>query len=110
MTEFLKGGVIFDIDDMLFDTTACVEKSWRTLGAKYGVDVDELIKHVHKRSTINIVKEFFPDNCKTDAFAEKFDKNLVKATNRYHAVPGAYRAMDALGLGAWGIVTSSSKA
>ncbi|KAJ2610139.1 hypothetical protein H4S08_003748 [Coemansia sp. RSA 1365] len=106
--EFQKSGVIFDIDGMLFDTTACVESSWRTLGAKHNVDVDELIKHVHERSTIDIVKEFFPDNCKTDAFAEKFDKNLAEVIKRYHAAPGAYRAMEAMGLGAWGVVTSSS--
>ncbi|KAJ2807828.1 hypothetical protein H4R20_001123, partial [Coemansia guatemalensis] len=72
------------MDGTLVDTTACVEKAWRAIGAKHGVDVDQLIKNVHGRPTLDTVKEFFPNTCHTSEFAKAFELNLVNVTEGVH--------------------------
>ncbi|KAJ1924471.1 hypothetical protein EC988_010398, partial [Linderina pennispora] len=53
-------GILYDMDGTLVDTTECVESAWKQKAAKYGVDGDELIKHMHGRTCLDTLRTFFP--------------------------------------------------
>ncbi|KAJ2080353.1 hypothetical protein H4R24_003137 [Coemansia sp. RSA 988] len=109
MVEIKAQGILFDMDGTLVDTTVCVEKAWRTLGAKYGVDINQLLKNVHGRPSLDTIKEFFPETCHTVEFAKEFELSVVNITEGVHAVPGVYEAVAAVDRSKWAVVTAASK-
>ncbi|KAJ1948695.1 hypothetical protein FBU59_001474 [Linderina macrospora] len=102
-------GIMYDMDGTLVDTTVCVESAWKQKASQYGLDGDELIKHIHGRKCLETLREFFPPECHSEEFAKDFENEFVNVTEGIRAIPGTHDALSALSTDMWAVVTSASR-
>lgn len=97
--------LLFDLDGVLADSTANVERHWTEWANRVGLDPAWLLPRVHGRRAIDTIRSVRPE---LDAEAEL--ATLVRAestdTADIVALPGAARVLAQLPDDAWAIVTS----
>jgi mannitol-1-/sugar-/sorbitol-6-phosphatase len=97
--------LLFDLDGVLADSTASVERHWRSWARKHSLDEDALIAVVHGRRALDTIREVTPH-----LDAERELAALVDAeagdTSDVTATPGAKALLARLPRDAWAVVTS----
>jgi mannitol-1-/sugar-/sorbitol-6-phosphatase len=101
-------GVLFDLDGVLVDSTAGVERVWRDWGVRHGFDPARTAHTAHGRRAIDTVRLLAPA---LDAEAELRDleRREIAESHDVVAFPGAARLLAALPLLRWAIVTSGTR-
>ena len=109
MTTLRCGAVLFDLDGVLADSTANVERHWRTWAAGHGLDGDAIMRVVHGRRAVESIPMLAPG---LDVAREMFALEAAEAgdTDGVLPVPGAAALLSRLPPGAWAIVTSGTRA
>lgn len=108
MIELECDAVLFDLDGVLVDSTACTVRHWRLWAAEHDLDHDEIMRVVHGRptvETIGLVAPHLPakeEAARLDA-AEAFDTDGVMG------IEGATQLVRFLPLDAWAVVTSGTR-
>ncbi|MFZ0582897.1 MAG: HAD family hydrolase [Candidatus Acidiferrales bacterium] len=99
------GGVLFDLDGVLADSTPAVVRVWTYWAVKHGFDPDELVHKAHGRPSITTVREYLPEG---DAEAEnrEIERREIEDVEDVKALPGAVELLQALPPDRWTIVTS----
>lgn len=101
--------LLFDLDGVLADSTANVVGHWSGWARRHGLDVDALLRVVHGRRAIDVIREVTPA---LDAEAEL--ATLVAEerddTTGVVALPGAAALLARLPAGHWAVVTSGVRA
>jgi mannitol-1-/sugar-/sorbitol-6-phosphatase len=100
--------VLFDLDGVLVDSAAAVERAWRGWATKHGLGFEDVIVHAHGRRTIETIAAVAPH---LDARAEMLaleDDEIHRATE-VAALPGAHDLLKALAEARWAIVTSGTR-
>lgn len=97
--------VLFDIDGTLVDSTAAVERTWRTWAMRYGIEPQSIVATAHGRRSRDVIAELLPDSRVQAAASELLD---IAATDLdgITALPGAAEALNAIGPERWAAVTS----
>lgn len=112
MTDALTlrcAAVLFDLDGVLVDSTACVEKSWRDWATRRELDPDRVMEVAHGRRTIETVRLVAPHlNAAQEAAAIAAVESTT--TEGVLEVPGARELLERLPANAWAIVTSGVRA
>ena len=108
MTQIACSAVIFDLDGVLVDSTACIEHHWRLWAAKYELDLEKILAIDHGRRPIETIRLIAPHlNAAEEAAqleaAEAFDTNGVVK------IKGAAQLLHLLPPHLWGIATSATK-
>jgi sugar-phosphatase len=100
--------VLFDLDGVLIDSEAAVERAWRGWSARHGLRFSDVIAQAHGRRTIETIARVAPH---LDAQAETIalEDEEVGRAEEIGALPGAKRFLEALLDGPWAIVTSGSR-
>ncbi|MFI5843812.1 HAD-IA family hydrolase [Catenuloplanes sp. NPDC051500] len=101
--------LLFDMDGTLVDSTAVVERTWRTFADRYGLDVARILAVSHGRRTAETVAEFAPAGVDVDAEAGRLGAQEVADTEGVIEVPGAAALLAALPEGTWAVVTSAGR-
>jgi mannitol-1-/sugar-/sorbitol-6-phosphatase len=99
--------VLFDLDGVLVDSAAAVERAWRGWATKHGLRFEDVIVHAHGRRTIETIAAVAPH---LDARAEMLaleDDEIHRATE-VASLPGAHELLKALAEARWAIVTSGT--
>lgn len=109
MTSTLHcNAILFDLDGVLADSTANVERHWREWAARHGLDPEVVMRSVHGRRAVDSIAVLAPH---LDAAQEL--AALVAAetddTEGVLEVAGAAALLAALPAGAWTIVTSGTR-
>jgi mannitol-1-/sugar-/sorbitol-6-phosphatase len=52
--------ILFDLDGVLVDSAACVERTWRRWAEQHGLDPGRVIAEAHGRRTIDTVERVAP--------------------------------------------------
>lgn len=101
-------GVLFDLDGVLVDSAASVERQWRAWAADRGVDYLSLSRVMHGRRSVDTVRELAPH---LDPEAEAIAVNTAQAEDEEGVVPiaGAPELLASMPAGRWGIVTSGPR-
>jgi sugar-phosphatase len=101
--------VLFDLDGVLVDSTAYVERQWRDWAARRGLDVEPFLRVCHGRRAVETIRLAAPE---LDAEAEvaRFPEFVTDDGVRLDAVPGARDLLQGLPGGLWGVVTSGVRA
>lgn len=101
--------LLFDLDGVLVDSTATVVRHWRGWAARHGLDADALLRVVHGRRAIDIIREATPA---LDAEAEltRLVAEEAADTTGLTALPGAAALLPRLPAGRWAVVTSGVRA
>jgi sugar-phosphatase len=103
--EFLCDGILFDLDGVLIDSTACVERHWTAWANKHGLDPHEVLKMAHGVRNIETMRRLAP-NSDVEKEAADFASLEVADTAGIVAIDAAAAIMQSLEEGPWAVVTS----
>ena len=101
--------LLFDLDGVLVDSTANVERHWSVWGRRHGLDPHVLLPIVHGRRAIDTIRVVTPW---LDAERELADLVVMEAedTDGVVAMPGAAELLAKLDGARWAVVTSGVRA
>jgi sugar-phosphatase len=105
---FLKQAVLFDLDGVLVDSRASVERQWRRWAEVHGLDAEQVLAVAHGRRTIETIQVFAPN---LDAVAEA-DEMERRESADYRGVvvmPTAREILTSLPPDGWAIATSGGR-
>ncbi|KIW14999.1 hypothetical protein PV08_07786 [Exophiala spinifera] len=106
------GGLLFDFDGTIIDSTEAVVKHWHKEAAAMGVDPEVILATSHGRRSIDTFMEFDPSkanweyvNRQEGLIPKLFGKDAVE-------IPGARKLLDSLEAvnAPWAVVTSGTSA
>jgi sugar-phosphatase len=99
--------VHFDLDGVLVDSTAAVEKSWAEWAASNQIDADDLLKKVHGRKAEEVLLDYVEAIDIAAHMASLVASEIKFASKRI--VPGARELCCALPIDTWSVVTSAPR-
>jgi mannitol-1-/sugar-/sorbitol-6-phosphatase len=108
MSQFYCDAIIFDLDGVLVDSTACVERHWRRWAIKRGIDIEEILRVSHGMRTVDTVRMFAPEIDFASEAAELEEMESLD-TEGVEAIDGAVAIAGALPAGCWAVATSGTR-
>jgi sugar-phosphatase len=108
MTQINCGGLLFDLDGVLIDSTPAVARVWTNWAKEHGFDPQEVVKRAHGRPSISTIREYL-SHANADAENAKVERAEIEDLRDVVALPGAEGLLHALPLERWTIVTSCTR-
>ena len=99
--------ILFDLDGVLVDSTACVERHWRMWAQRHGLDAEYVLADSHGRRTIDTIRAVAPELATEDEAAQLEQAGALDTVGIV-ATPGAAELLAALQSVPWAVVTSGS--
>ena len=95
MTTIQCGGLLFDLDGVLADSTPAVARVWTIFANKYGFDPEETVRRAHGRPSMATIQELLPsaNHIAENAVLERME---IEDTEDVVALPGAAELLHAL--------------
>ncbi|GCF11802.1 HAD-IA family hydrolase [Dictyobacter arantiisoli] len=97
--------VLFDLDGVLVDSIANVERHWSEWARRHQLDVTHVLSHIHGRRTIDSIPELAPA-LPAELEARYLNDMQTLDTRDVVAMPGAKELLNQLAPEQWAIVTS----
>ncbi|HEU6451829.1 MAG TPA: HAD-IA family hydrolase [Gemmatimonadaceae bacterium] len=112
LTALTCDALLFDLDGVLVDSTACVEDTWRRWAIRHGLDADTIVRMAHGRRALDTVRLAAPhlDNAGVDAEVAALAAHEARETAGVVEVPGAAALLRDLPSRRWAVVTSGVRA
>lgn len=109
MEEIQARGLLFDMDGVLINSIPAVERVWSRWALEHGFDPEQTVRQAHGRPSIATLRDLLPD---ADHEAENrvIERCEIEDLEGVVPLPGARELLLALPAGAWGIVTSCTRA
>lgn len=109
MQTFSCSAILFDLDGVLVDSIASVERQWLKFAVRHNLDPDKVLKAAHGHRSIETVRILMPE---ADAQAENLivEQNEIDDTEGLVAFEGAAELLSVLPAERWNIVTSGTRA
>ena len=108
MIELECDAVLFDLDGVLVDSSECVVRLWRRWAAEHDLDLDEIMRVVHGRPTIETISLVAP-HLPAEEEAARFDAVEAFDTDGVTGIKGAPQLVRFLPSDAWAVVTSGTR-
>ncbi len=101
--------LLLDLDGVLVDSDAVVERHWRRFARKHGIPLEEILRVSRGRRSVETIALVAPH---LDAAAEAREIAASESVdaNGLRIMAGAREAVEAARLGPWSVVTSGSRA
>lgn len=101
--------ILFDLDGVLVDSTAAVERVWTEWALEHGLDPLRIVEQAHGRRSIETVRAVAPQ---LDAEKENLRVEHMEILDRegVRALPGAAELLRAVPFNRMAIVTSATRA
>jgi sugar-phosphatase len=106
--EIRARSLLFDLDGVLVDSRAAVERTWRRWAARHGLDADRLLAVAHGRRTSDTLGAVVPELDPAPEVAW-LDAAELEDLGGVVAAPGAGALLAALGDARWAVVTSCGR-
>jgi mannitol-1-/sugar-/sorbitol-6-phosphatase len=100
--------ILFDLDGVLVESGAVIEKMWRGWAVRRGLDPDEVMALTPGRRAQDVVRLAAPD-LDAAAEAEALEEHQVAEPHLLREVAGARALTNSLAAGTWAVVTSGSR-
>jgi mannitol-1-/sugar-/sorbitol-6-phosphatase len=101
--------ILFDMDGVLCDSTACVERHWRAWAKEHAIaDFGGLLELAHGSRTEDTILKVAP-HLDTRAEADRLEARAMADTDGIVATPGALQLLRTLPQDRWAVVTSASR-
>lgn len=101
--------VLFDLDGVLVDSRAVVERIWAAWAARHGVDPRGIVERAHGRRTVETIRDFAP-HLDPDTERAWLESAELQDTAGLVALPGAATALAAIPEPRRAVVTSGGRA
>jgi sugar-phosphatase len=101
--------VLFDLDGVLVDSTASIERTWRIWAGRHGLDAARIVEFAHGRRSEETLRAFAP-HLDADAEARKLERIELEAAANVLKVEGASDLLAAIPAESWAVVTSGTRA
>lgn len=108
MPLFSCAAILFDLDGVLVDSTATVERQWSAWARRKGVDIKAILAISHGRRTSEVIRAAAP-HLNADAEAREIEEREAQDHEGLTAVPGAAELIGSVPDGHWGVVTSGPR-
>lgn len=109
MMRFECSAVIFDLDGVLVDSTALVERQWREWAAARGIAPEPLLRVCHGRRAVETIRLAAP-HLDAESEAAALAATEPTAEGAIRALPGAERLLAQMPAGTWAVATSGTRA
>ena len=100
--------IIFDLDGVLIDSSAVIERSWRRWAEAQGLDGDAVMGIIAGRRMVEVIRLLAP-HLDADEEARRLAAREGPDTRGLVQVPGAAQLTSWLPPGVWGVVTSGTR-
>jgi sugar-phosphatase len=101
--------ILFDLDGVLVNSVACVERHWREWAVEHGLDAEAIIQIAHGQKTVDTMRLFAPW-LDVEGEATRFAESEAADMDGVCPIPGASDLLQGLPRQAWAVVTSGSRA
>ena len=109
MIEFHAEAFLFDLDGVLVDSRAVVERTWRRWATeRHAIDVDKVLHVAHGRRARDTLRMLAPDFANDEEVAWLDATELVDVEG-LRVIPGARELVTSLPRDRWAIVTSCGR-
>ena len=101
--------VLSDLDGVLVDSAAMIERTWRGFAARHGLDADEVVAAGHGRRSIDLIRLVAP-HLDAEFEAARVEREEIAQTPGLRLLPGARALVESVPAERFAIVTSGSRA
>ncbi|QXD16807.1 HAD-IA family hydrolase [Rhodocaloribacter litoris] len=108
MPAWTCDALLFDLDGVLVDSHAVIERHWRRWAARHGVDEEALLRDFHGRRMVDLIRRHAP-HLNAEVEAARLAREEGLDTDGVRAFAGAAELLRALPAGAWAVVTSGNR-
>jgi sugar-phosphatase len=105
---FQPGAVLSDMDGVLVDSWAAIERTWRRFAERHGLDPEVVLAASHGRPTVDVIRAVAPQ-LDAEAQAAAIDREQIDDVDGLCALPGASELVASVPAGRFAIVTSASR-
>jgi sugar-phosphatase len=105
VTTVLCDAVIFDLDGVLVDSRAVIERHWRRWASEVSLDFDLIMERAHGMRTIDTIRLVAP-HLDAEEETARFEAVEAEDVEGVTAIAGASLLVSAVPKGSWAIVTS----
>jgi mannitol-1-/sugar-/sorbitol-6-phosphatase len=103
--QISAAAVLFDLDGVLVDSTACVERHWRAWSDKHKLDYEKVMACAHGRRTIETMRMVAP-HLDLDKEADEYESRECLDFQDIRPLAGAQALLQDLPQANWAVVTS----
>jgi sugar-phosphatase len=108
VTEISCGGLLFDLDGVLIDSTPAVERVWRQWAIEHGFNPQEVIHKAHGRPSLATIRDLLPD-ADHELENREVERREIADLSGVIPLPGAKELLESLPPERWAIVTSCTR-
>jgi sugar-phosphatase len=110
MIRYDCSAVILDLDGVLVDSTALVERQWREWAAARGLEAEPFLRVCHGRRALETIRLAAPELDAEAEVAALMAGDQPAGDLEVRALPGAERLLSQLPDSAWAVATSGPRA
>ncbi len=107
VTRFTCKAILFDLDGVLADSTAVVDRVWRVWADERGLDGDAIMDVAHGRPSAEIIRDFAPD-LPVESEVELLEHREAEDLSGLVGIMGAAELVRSLPRTSWAVVTSGT--
>ncbi|MEW5857058.1 MAG: HAD-IA family hydrolase [Cyanobacteriota bacterium] len=100
--------VLFDLDGVLVNSNACVERHWRMWAQQHGLDIEAILQISHGRPTVETMRLMAPHLC-VEEEARTLDRRAASDLVGVVEVVGVSNLLATVPTACWAIVTSGDR-
>jgi sugar-phosphatase len=100
--------ILFDLDGVLLDSGAAVERAWERWAEQHGLDVAAVLAEAHGRRTRDTIRAVAPW-LDVEAETQALEEAESADTDGVVALPGAVSLLESLPAGSWAVATSGTR-
>ena len=108
MKRFECAAILFDLDGVLVDSAAFVERQWRRWATARGLRPEPFLRVCHGRRALETIRIAAP-HLDAEAEVRSFQPDEAEEAQPIAALPGAGTLLSALPAGSWAVATSGRR-